>query len=441
MVPSGPGKKNSASGNCGFQLNHLNGRDLLATMGPGKQVAVGKAILFAAGLGLVAGGIWDGGDLKMLSQLGKLIIHWVKLVAGPFLFLTILAAIVEVRVEWKHGLRMIAIALVNTCAAIVIGIVLAKAFLSGADLAALPVAKSAAPAAPTGAMGFDAWLKTLSPKSLFAPFIENEILLIAMLALVSGIAIRRTQAKSGAQNLTALALKIEGVRAVFATFLAWLIYIIPFAVFALVAGAVSEYGFGILGSLAKYVVVVIVGFLLQAGLIYSAWIFAFARLRPYFFFQHARGPVFYALGVNSSLATLPMTLGALEAMGISKRSASLGAGVATNLNNDGIVLYEAMAIFFIAHVHGIQMSSLEMLTAALTCLIAAWGITGIPEAGFISLSVVVSTLGFPAEMLPLLLAVDWIIARGRSVVNVLSDMTLSIALDAVERKKGMSHAH
>ncbi|MES2963495.1 MAG: cation:dicarboxylase symporter family transporter, partial [Bdellovibrionota bacterium] len=73
-----------------------------------------------------------------------------------------------------------------------------------------------------------------------------------------------------------------------------------------------------------------------------------------------------------------------------------------------------------------------MLSTIAACIVAALGITGIPEAGFISLSVVIATMGLPAELLPLLLAVDWIIARGRSAVNVLSDMTLSIALDAVE---------
>ena len=57
--------------------------------------------------------------------------------------------------------------------------------------------------------------------------------------------------------------------------------------------------------------------------------------------------------------------------------------------------------------------------------------TGVPEAGFISLTVVLSTLGYPTELLPLLLTVDWLLARARSSVNVLSDMTVSIALDAL----------
>ena len=56
------------------------------------------------------------------------------------------------------------------------------------------------------------------------------------------------------------------------------------------------------------------------------------------------------------------------------------------------------------------------------------GVAGVPEAGFVSLALVLGTVGLPVEILPLLLTVDWIIARGRSVVNVLSDMMLSILI-------------
>ena len=71
----------------------------------------------------------------------------------------------------------------------------------------------------------------------------------------------------------------------------------------------------------------------------------------------------------------------------------------------------------------------QQLSAAFACLIAAMGIAGVPEAGFISLSLVLSAVGLPLELLPLLLSVDWILARARSVVNVLGDMMISILID------------
>jgi len=232
--------------------------------------------------------------------------------------------------------------------------------------------------------------------------------------------------------LRELVLSLEKFRRIPEVLLQWLIHLIPLAVLAVIAGSVSEHGLQIFLTLGKYVAVVLFGFLLQITFVYGTWIFLVAKIRPSIFFRAAKAPVFYAFGVNSSLATLPLTLKALKDLGVSARASSLGAGVATNLNNDGIVLYEAMAVFFITQLLHIPMSESQMILAALACIAASMGITGVPEAGFISLSVVVTSLGLPMEVLPLLLSVDWMIARGRSVVNVLSDMVLSISLDATE---------
>ena len=135
------------------------------------------------------------------------------------------------------------------------------------------------------------------------------------------------------------------------------------------------------------------------------------------------------MGANSSLATLPVTLNALNRLGVSKEASTLGACVGTNFNNDGIILYEGMAVLFVAQAVGIEMTLSQQVMAALVCMVAAMGVAGIPEAGFISLALVLNTVGLPIEMLPLLLTVDWLVARGRSAVNVLSDMMLSLLVD------------
>ena len=88
-----------------------------------------------------------------------------------------------------------------------------------------------------------------------------------------------------------------------------------------------------------------------------------------------------------------------------------------------------MAVLFVAQAHGLHLGLAQQLSAAFACLIAAMGIAGVPEAGFISLSLVLSAVGLPLELLPLLLSVDWILARARSVVNVLGDMMISILID------------
>lgn len=396
------------------------------------QLSLPVQILLAVIAGISLGVLFPDSQLKPLSEIGKLIIHWVKLVAGPFLFLPVVAAVVQVRLTVGHGLRVVLIALLNTSIAIFIGMGLAKIFLADVKIDGFGVVASDTGAA-VSSLSFSSWLKTFMPSSLITPFVNNEILLIALMALATGLALRKIGQDRGDSFFKSLADQCEKWRSLPGVWLQWLIALIPLAVATVVAGSVSEYGLSIFGALFRYVGMVVLGFILQVGLVYGFWILLVARRRPREFWHHAKAPILYAFGVNSSLATLPLTLKALKGLGVSERSASLGAGVATNLNNDGIVLYEAMAVYFVAQLNHVEWSQAQMLVAALSCIVASMGITGIPEAGFISLSVVVSTMGLPAEALPLLLSVDWMIARLRSVVNVISDMTLSIAMDATER--------
>jgi Na+/H+-dicarboxylate symporter len=107
--------------------------------------------------------------------------------------------------------------------------------------------------------------------------------------------------------------------------------------------------------------------------------------------------------------------------------------VGTNLNNDGILLYEGMAVLFVAQASGIHLPFDQQLLVACLAMVAAMGVAGVPEAGFISVALVLNTVGLPVEILPLLLTVDWIVARMRSATNVLSDMVLSLNLDRWER--------
>ena len=97
-------------------------------------------------------------------------------------------------------------------------------------------------------------------------------------------------------------------------------------------------------------------------------------------------------------------------MGVSPQSARLAACVGTNLNNDGILLYEAMAVLFVAQYYGIPLDFGRQLLAAASCVVAGIGIAGVPEAGLISLALVLTTVGLPTEILPLLLTVDWLLS-------------------------------
>ncbi len=386
-------------------------------------------IFLAVILGVAVGVLAPGEHMAIFTKLAKMILHWVRLIAGPFLFFSVVLSLLHIQAKWSSGLKLIGIALLNTSFALLIGITMTHVFLTDVSI---PLPVESRTEKPAATLSADGWVQTLSPESLFAPLVKNEILLLALLSLLIGLATRQAF-REQPETLKKIAFGFEAVRSILEQLLMWILKIIPLAVFLVIAGSVSQYGLEVFSQLAMYVAVVVSALALQCVLVYGTWIVAVVKIPVRRFWQEAKRPLIYALGINSSLATLPLTLKALKQLRVSDSSASLGAGVATNLNNDGIVLYEASAVFFIAHLHGLNWDVWQMITAALACVVAAVGITGVPEAGFISLTVVVTSLGLPMEALPLLLAVDWVMARLRSCVNVLSDMTLAIVLDHFEK--------
>lgn len=386
-------------------------------------------------VGLLAGipvGIYLGPKAAGLGEIGKLAIQAIKLAAAPLLILTIIGEVLGASVGLKDGLRMAFFALVNSIIALSIGLTLSNVFQPGRHLAVEAASVSGGVEGALGvaagkSLGLSSFMSNIVPPSLVQPFIDNAIFPLVVLSLTFALALRKLKDKG--EPIQGIETAVGVLRKAMEQVLSWIILSAPFAVFGVVATAVGKYGLSPLKGLAAYVGVGLLGLILHPLIVYQSWLVFYARMPLKRFWDEAREPAIYSIGANSSLATLPLTLKALDTLGVSKQASTLGACVGTNLNNDGIILYEAMAVLFVAQAHGLHLTLTQQLSAAASCLIAAMGIAGVPEAGFISLALVLATVGLPVELLPLLLTVDWILARARSVVNVLGDMMNSILID------------
>lgn len=371
-----------------------------------------------------------------LGELGKLIIQLTKMMATPLMFFTIIYSILHSQVSFKEGGRMISLACFNALIATIIGLVLANTLKVGLHLKELnffPQANGDFQNAQK--IDFVKTLVSFVPANFIQPFLDNTVITVVILALLIGTAARRLRDNKEDQALFLyLDQFFSSFLKIFEVLITWIVQLVPIAVFGVVAKSVGEYGFAPVKSLILFVGVVILGFVIHTAIVYQSWIFFYARISLKKFWTIAREPLSYGLGANSSLATLPMTLKALDKLGVSRSASTLGACVGTNLNNDGIILYEAMAVMFIAQAMGIDFTFWQQVFTILICMVAAMGVAGVPEAGFVSLSLILATLGLPLELLPLLLTVDWILGRLRTVVNVLSDMTMSIVLNEMEKK-------
>lgn len=389
------------------------------------------------GLGVIAGSAF--GELSSsIGGLGSLVIQSIKAVATPLVFLIVARAIATTNVRGGAFLRVAGVAILNVSIATGIGLLLSNLVKPGVRLGSLHGEMTTT----YQDRRFD-WFETIQsfvPPNIITPFAENSIFPVVVLALLFGFALRVASREDTEESEVAKTIQklISGLYRLTEIILGWVLVLIPFAVFAVVAKTVAEHGFSPLRGLLLYVAIGLIGLALHVLLTYQLWIVLYAKIPLRRFWKEAKEPVAVAFGSNSSLATLPVTLRALDKLGVSRSSSAVGACVATNLNNDGIVLYEGMAALLVAQAAGIHLPLSQQILVALFCIIAAMGVAGVPEAGFISLALVLNAVGLPLELLPLLLTVDWVIARGRSVVNVLSDMVLSIVLDRSLRGAEMS---
>lgn len=393
-------------------------------------------------IGMILGtlvGMYFGKSLGPLGELGKIIITLIKAAATPLLFLVILNSVLSLEISGKQGSKLLMITTINALCALAIGIGLSQFFKAGESLSNIHSSMTT-PEQLAKYMGMKISvidsLKSYFPESLMKPFVENTVISLILIALLLGFALRRVRAHAQGEEknlIDRFAVFLSVMTKMFEVALTWLVHLTPIAVFGVVAKTVGEYGFEPFKGLAQYLGVGMLGLFLHVVIVYQAWIY-FKGIPLKFFWKKVRPLLVYAFGVNSSLATLPLTLQKLDELEVSKESATLGACVGTNLNNDGILLYEGMAVFFVAQAAGIHMDFMTQLSAALICVLGTIGIAGIPEAGFITLALVLSTVGLPTEILPMLLTVDWLLGRGRSVVNVMGDLTVSIALDKTRKK-------
>jgi Na+/H+-dicarboxylate symporter len=201
-----------------------------------------------------------------------------------------------------------------------------------------------------------------------------------------------------------------------------------------VAQVVGKAGLGVFKVLWVFLATMLLGLGLHALGYYPLVAWLVGRKSPRRYLGQGADAIVTGLSCNSSLATVPVTLSCLDRMGVSKTSARMAACVGTNLNNDGITLYEAMAAIFVAQAVGAELGLSKQIVIVLQSVVAGAGVAGIPEAGLIVLPLVLGSAGLPEPVivaaLPLIMTVDWIIARVRSGVNVMSDMVVAILLDA-----------
>ncbi|MCI0666539.1 MAG: dicarboxylate/amino acid:cation symporter [Methylococcaceae bacterium] len=379
----------------------------------------------------VAVGLALGHRAEPLIVPSRLILRMLTALAAPLVLVAVLHALMNARLPQGSAWRLVRLLLINTSVAILIGIAVANVIQPG-RWTSLPVPAATQTERDPGAV-IDQILDNI-PDSLVTPFVENRITSVIIIAVAFGLALRKLRA-AGDAKLGAAGDLIEVAFLTLIKVLHWIIELIPLAVFGVVASIIGREGFGALLGLGMFLIAVLVALSLQ--LVYYLLRIRFCSwVKPLEALRGMRDALVMAFSTASSTITMPVTYACLrEKVGVRERSASLGALIGANFNNDGTALYQAMAALFIAQaIPGHDLSMTQQVIVVLTAIVASMGATGIPEAGIVTLTLIFQAVGLPIEYIPILLTVDWFLDRCRTTANVMGDVNVSCLLDGCERE-------
>uniref|UniRef100_A0AAX7VH33 Amino acid transporter n=1 Tax=Astatotilapia calliptera TaxID=8154 RepID=A0AAX7VH33_ASTCA len=175
-------------------------------------------------------------------------------------------------------------------------------------------------------------------------------------------------------------------------------------------------------QLGMYMVTVIIGLIIHGAIFLPSIYFVITRKNPFTFFLGIFQAWITALGTASSAGTLPVTFRCLEEnLGIDKRVTRFVLPVGATINMDGTALYEAVAAIFIAQMNGVNLDPGQIITVSLTATLASVGAASIPSAGLVTMLLILTAVGLPTQDISLLVAVDWLLDRFRTSVNVVGD--------------------
>jgi len=377
-------------------------------------------ILIALILGVLYG-TFLGEYVGYVDWMGDIFLRALKMIIIPLILSSIISGVANIGTAenlGRLGLKTIGYYLSTSTLAIVTGLFFVNLLKPGID-ADLGFVKEVE---GLGLMeqSFGQILINIIPTNIFGSFVEGKMLSIIFFSIFLGFFITRTREKTR----TFLTTMFESLFEVMMKITMFVIRFAPFGVFGIVAYQVSksESIVVLAQSMGTYMLAVFLGLAFHAFITLPLITWFIGRVNPLKHLRAVTTPLLTAFSTSSSSATLPLTINAVEnKSGVSNKISSFTLPLGATINMDGTALYECVAAMFIAQAYGIELSFMQQVIVVVTALLASIGAAGIPMAGLVMISIILTAVGLPLEGLGLILAVDRILDMFRTTTNVWSD--------------------
>ncbi len=380
--------------------------------------------------------------ITYVSQpVGQIFLRLLFMLVVPLIF-TALALGVAGLGDLKHlgrvGLKTLAYTVIVSAIAVLIGVGLVNLLQPGAGMAAEPRAKwlagaaeraAALPAIAIPKTGMELLVKIVPDNPLRAAA-EGDMLALMFFALMFGIGLVLTRSDAARRLQQAL----EGLYDVCMRLIAIVISLAPIGVAALLFTLTAQTGGGILGSLGRYVGVVLLALAIHQFIIYSLAVKLLGGMSPLKFFRAIEEAMLTAFSTASSNATLPTALKvAEENLKLPPTVSRFVLTIGSTANQNGTALFEGVTVLFLAQFYGIELALGQQLLVVFICILAGIGTAGVPGGSIPVIAMILGLVKVPVEGIGLIIGVDRFLDMCRTTLNVTGDLAAAVVVSRGEK--------
>lgn len=383
---------------------------------------------------------------QVLYVIGQIFIRLIEMIVIPLVLSSLIVGIASLgdgKQLGRLGGKVIFYFILTTAIAAIIGTVLALAAKPGLYVqdeiskyshTQLEIVQEKAWEIQQEERNFKDIFLDMLPSNPIKSLAEAQLIPIIVFAIIFGAALTFI----GETNRPILAF-FEAVFAATMKIMDWvMIWAVP-GIFALTANTVAAVGPKVFADMAVYVLIILVGLLLQLFVTYPLLLHFLAKVNFISLYRAVVEAMMVGFGTASSSATLPVTIACAERRaGISNRISSFVLPLGATMNMDGTALFETVAVIFLAQAYGIDISQpMQLFGLIVMGVIASIAAAGVPSAGLVTMALVLNSIGgFSPQMIVQGIAFIWIIDRlldmCRTVVNITSDTVVATIIASSE---------
>ncbi|MFD2759683.1 dicarboxylate/amino acid:cation symporter [Lentibacillus juripiscarius] len=386
--------------------------------------------ILVAFIAAVIAGIIFGPSIDVVQPLGDLFLRLIQFIIVPLIVSSLIVGVAStgsMETLGRIGGKTILYYICTTFVAVSIGLIAAFLFTPGKGV---DISTSREVPEATETDGVISVLLNVIPTNPIESLSSGNILQIIFFSIFVGI------------GITMVGKKAEPVYYFFEGFaeimykITWIIMkLIPIGIFGLLAPIIGEYGLSVLLPLIKLISVVAAACIVHALVTYSFAVKTFGKMKPFQFFKGIAPASLVAFSTQSSSGTLPVTIKCAEdSLGVSKKISSFILPLGATINMDGTSLYLSVATLFTAQAYGVELTFTQIMIIILIGTLGSIGAAGVPGAGLVMLTLVLTTLNLPLEAIALIAGVDRFMDMFRTAVNITGDASGSVVINNTERQ-------